>query len=126
MLSSEELVLLEQDGLTLTEAAKLLPGRIPGKRIYVNSVWRWCMKGLGNGIRLKSVLVGGQRLTTRKWLQEFIEARRTEAEPKGIIPRLRTPAQRQRDSERAMEELKAMWASRRKRSAKTDEKERVV
>ena len=59
----------------MTEAAALLPGRKPGKRLYVNTVWRWCMKGLRNGVRLRSVLIGGQRLTTRRWLQEFIQAR---------------------------------------------------
>jgi len=119
VLSSEELVLLEKEGLTLTEAAKILPGRIPSKRICTNTLWRWCMKGLNNGIRLKSVLVGGQRLTTRRWLQEFIEARTAEGEPEGrIMPRIRTPAQRQRDSERATKELEALWNSKKQRSAK--------
>jgi hypothetical protein len=119
VLSSEELVLLEQEGLTLTEATKVLPGRVPGKRITVSTLWRWCMKGLRNGMRLRSVLVGGQRLTTRRWLQEFIEARTAEAEPEGqIAPRIRTPTQRERDSERARRELEALWNSKKQRSAK--------
>jgi hypothetical protein len=100
MLSSDDLALLEHEGLTLTEAAKLLPGRRTGKRISVQTLWRWCMKGLHNGVRLKSVLVGGQRLTTRTWLQEFIEVRTQAAEPEDRpIPRFRTPTQRQRDSQ---------------------------
>ena len=39
-LEPEELVLIEKEGLTMTEAAALLPGRKPGKRLYVNTVWR--------------------------------------------------------------------------------------
>lgn len=123
MLSSEEFALLEQEGMTLVEAARLLPGRRPGKRISVDTLWRWCVRGLGNGIRLKSVLVGGQRLTTRTWLQEFIEARTQAAEPEDRPPlRLRTTSQRQRDSQRAAEELKAMWASRRRRASNANER----
>lgn len=108
MLSSEELVLLEREGLNLTQAAKLLPGRIPGKRVNICTVWRWCMKGLRNGCRLRSVVVGGQRLTTRTWLQEFIEAGTAEAEPERILPQIRTPAQRRRACERAAKALEAV------------------
>lgn len=118
-MTREELDLLEQEGLTMTEATKILPGRVPGKRIGVRTVWRWCMKGLSNGIRLRSVLVGGQRLTTRTWLQDFIEARTASSEPEGeFVPRFRTPTQRQRDSDRATEELKQLWNSTKQRSEK--------
>jgi hypothetical protein len=116
-LEPEELALIEKEGLTMTEAAALLPGRKPGKRLYVNTVWRWCMKGLRNGVRLRSVLLGGQRLTTRRWLQEFIQAMSESREPGGSSPPvIRTPRQRQSASERAAEELKAAW-NRRRRSA---------
>src|SRR5262245_20383235 len=60
--------------LPLAEAAKLLPGRRPGKRISVGTLWRWCQRGFRHGVRLKSVLIGGQRCTTREWLQDFIKA----------------------------------------------------
>ena len=116
-LEPEELVLIEKEGLTMTEAAALLPGRKPGKRLYVNTVWRWCMKGLRNGVRLRSVLIGGQRLTTRRWLQEFIQAMSEAREPGGSSPPvIRTPRQRQSASERAAEELKAAWKQRRRPS----------
>jgi hypothetical protein len=96
--------------MTLTEAAKLFPGRKPGSRFSTDTVWRWCLRGVGNGLRLRSVLIGGQRYTTRRWLQEFIDARnstRDEGEP--AMPRLRTPRQRQTRAERATEELKKLW-----------------
>jgi hypothetical protein len=118
----EELALLEKEGLTMTEAAALLPGRKPGKRLYVNTVWRWCMKGLRNGVRLRSVLIGGQRLTTRRWLQEFIQAMSEAREPGDASPPpvTRTPRQRQSASERAGEELKAAWKQRRRPSGEGD------
>ena len=106
----DDLELVAKEGLTLSEAAALIPGRKQGKRVYVNTVWRWCKKGVKNGIRLKSVLVGGQRYTTRRWLQEFIEAM-SQASGEGEVPppAIRTPRQRQTASERAIEELKAAW-----------------
>src|SRR5437016_1510804 len=62
--ASDEPFPLNGDVLTLAEAAALIPGRTPGKRVYVNTVWRWCRKGV-RGVRLQSVLIGGQRCTTR-------------------------------------------------------------
>lgn len=101
--------------LSLTEAARLIPGRRPGKRVSLGTIWRWCNQGLRQGIRLKSVLIGGQRCTTRRWLEEFIEAMSQESQP-GVADRpaaIRTPTQRQTASERAAEELKAAWKGRR-------------
>jgi Protein of unknown function (DUF1580) len=96
--------------LTLAEAAKLIPGRHAGQRVSIPTMWRWCVRGVHNGIRLQSVLVGGRRCTTRRWVQNFIDAM-TRASP---IPapdsmKLRTPSQRHRASERATEELRAAW-----------------
>jgi len=104
------------DYLTLIEAANRIPGRRYGKRISVGTVWRWCKRGVRGGIRLRSVLVGGQRCTTEQWLKEFIEAMNQDAEPETVIHlKPRTPNQRQRASERAIEELKAAWEKRKRR-----------
>jgi hypothetical protein len=120
-LEPEELALLENEGLTMTAAAALLPGRTPGKRLCVSTVWRWCTKGLRNGVRLRSVLIGGQRLTTRRWLQEFIQAMSEARERAGPDPPvIRTPRQRQSASERAAEELEAAWKQRRRPSREGD------
>jgi len=61
----------EQEQLiTLTEAAKNIPGR-PS----TNCVWRWCRKGVcsrtGERIRLQHARIGGKIFTTAKWLEEF-------------------------------------------------------
>ncbi len=55
---------------SLTEAAKLIPGR-PS----VNSVWRWCRKGVisrsGCRIRLEHIRAGGKLFTTEQWVKDF-------------------------------------------------------
>src|SRR5262249_11460286 len=60
--------------LTLSQAAKLIPGRRPGKAASLKTVWRYCTRGIRNGIRLQSKMVGGHRCTTRGWVEEFIDA----------------------------------------------------
>lgn len=56
--------------ITLTQAAKLAPGR-PSS----NCVWRWCRQGVkaasGQRVRLKHMRFGSRIYTTRKWLNEF-------------------------------------------------------
>jgi hypothetical protein len=95
--------------LPIGRAARLIPGRRQGKSIYVNTVWRWCVKGI-KGIKLKSKMVGGQRCTTRRWLREFFEELSALSSRSAINPpRPRTPGQRQAASERAKDELKAAW-----------------
>jgi Protein of unknown function (DUF1580) len=103
-----------QDYITLTQAAKLVPGR-GGKRVSLKTIHRWCRKGLRDGVRLRSELVGGRRCTTRRWLGEFFEALTAAAETE-VATRLvpRTGQQRHGASERAVEELKAAWDRRRK------------
>jgi hypothetical protein len=56
--------------LTLTEAARIAPGR-PAP----NCVWRWCRRGVlsraGERVRLQHVRIGGTIYTTARWLEEF-------------------------------------------------------
>ena len=56
--------------ITLTQAAKLAPGR-PSS----NCVWRWCREGVkaatGTRVRLKHVRFGSRIYTTRQWLNDF-------------------------------------------------------
>ena len=56
--------------ITLTEAAKITPGR-PS----TNSLWRWCRRGVlsrgGERVRLEHRRIGGKIFTSPTWLDEF-------------------------------------------------------
>lgn len=56
--------------ITLTEAAKVAPGR-PS----TNCMWRWCRRGVlargGERIRLEHRRIGGKIFTSLPWLEEF-------------------------------------------------------
>jgi hypothetical protein len=59
--------------ITLTEAAKLTPGR-PS----TNCLWRWCRRGVlsrnGQRVRLEHVRIGGKIFTTAEWVERFGKA----------------------------------------------------
>lgn len=61
-----------REHLTLSQAARLTPGRVSP-----NCVWRWCRRGVqartGGRVRLRHVRQGGKLFTTRRWLDEFGE-----------------------------------------------------
>jgi len=56
--------------LTLTQVAKIAPGRPTA-----NAVWRWCRRGVkarsGGRIRLQHIRAGGQIFSTAAWLEQF-------------------------------------------------------
>jgi len=56
--------------ITLTQAAKLAPGR-PS----INCLWRWARKGVlarsGRRVRLGHVRIGGKLFTTAAWVSQF-------------------------------------------------------
>ena len=100
--------------ITLTQAAKLAPGR-PS----INCIWRWCRKGVlarsGQRIRLQHVRIGGKLYTTADWLAQFgqslAEADANYFKLDGQVavrqpsPGTRTEKQRQVAIERAQREL---------------------
>ena len=76
-----------------------LPTRA-GKRIGLSTVHRWAATGL-QGVRLRTVRVGGALCTTEAWLWEFFESLNDPAPHSAG----RTPRQRERARERAKREL---------------------
>ena len=83
--------------LSLTEAAKSLPGRP-----HVCTLHRWRLRGV-RGTRLETVMVGGRRYTTSESLARFFAA--ITAASSGVPPPIRTCKQRQRAIEAAELEL---------------------
>lgn len=63
----------EQPHITLTEAAKITPGR-PS----TNCLWRWCRRGVlsrsGQRVRLEHVRIGGKIFTTVEAVEKFGKA----------------------------------------------------
>jgi hypothetical protein len=94
--------------ISLPEAAKLLP---PGRRnrpVNLSTILRWILDGVklpcGKAVRLEAVRLGGRWLTSKESLQRFAESQTPRlVESAGSTPR--TPAARQRSSERAAQEL---------------------
>ncbi len=84
---------------TVTEAAKLFPGRP-----HIATVWRYVHTGV-RGLRLETIKVGGKRFTSHEAVERFIE-RVTAAADGREIP-VRTAKQRARDIARAEAELAA-------------------
>ena len=86
-----------EDLVSLSSAAKLLPGRP-----HISSIFRWVSRGV-RGNRLETWLIGGRRYTSREALERFIAA--TTAAAAGEPPPVRTPRQREQAIKRAEAEL---------------------
>src|ERR1700722_12718296 len=85
--------LIDQQPLTLAEAARLLP-----KRPNPATLWRWRTKGV-RGVRLKTSMIGGRRYVTRAALQRFIDAVTAAASPAGVEMPAETESRRPRSPE---------------------------
>lgn len=100
--------------LTLTEAAKIAPGR-PS----TNCMWRWCRRGVlsrsGERVHLRHVRVGGRIFTTARWLDEFGRMlaaadtayfRKTEDDASQSAPRSQPKRRRDRFNQHRHESIK--------------------
>lgn len=64
---------LQEDVISLSEAAKWCPRRRAGKRPDVSCLYRWTTTGC-KGVVLESVQIGGTRCTSRQALARFFQA----------------------------------------------------
>ncbi len=71
--STEQLV-------SLSEAARMLPGRRCGKRPHVSCLYRWTIGGC-RGVVLESIQVGATRCTSREALGRFFARLSGHTEP---------------------------------------------
>jgi hypothetical protein len=100
----EVIAMPDNNPITLTETAKLSPGRPSA-----NAVWRWCRKGVksraGHRVRLDHIRAGGKIFTSQEALQQFFAS---VAEADAIRHRpnhSRTGTRRQREIKQANEVL---------------------
>lgn len=79
--------------LSITEAAKRLPGR-PN----ITTVWRWRNRGV-RGVKLETILSGGRRFTSTEAIARFQQA--VTAASDGVAVQPSTPRQREAAIDRA-------------------------
>ena len=105
---------MDEELLTLVEAAKVVP-KVDGRRVHVNTLWRWCRKGL-RGVRLEHLHIGSRIVTSEEAIRRFLTALTEAEEPirrrmpldLPVLRKPRTEKQKQRDIARAERECAAM------------------
>jgi hypothetical protein len=97
---------LAPDLIPIREVPNLLPRRRRGRKLHHSTLWRWVTQGCGpSRARLAVVKIGSCVYTSKTALREFV-ARISESEnPPSATPSSRTTTERQRDHEKATEEL---------------------
>ena len=103
--------MIEQQWLTIADAAELVGIRKSRRPTHYQTVRGWMVDGL-RGVRLRSVMRGGCRMTTQQWLSEFFDVLNNarEREIANAPSRLRSPAAASKAQERAKRELEALGA----------------
>ncbi len=97
--------------LTFSQAAAEQPCRRLGKRVSTVTLWRWATRGSG-GVILETLQTPSGRVTSREAIARFFlalteqrQASSNSARPAPPLCLRRSPARRQRDSERAEQQL---------------------
>jgi hypothetical protein len=63
----------ERESIVLPkDVCRMFPGRT-GKGLALSTIWRWMLKGQ-RGQRLESLVVGGQRYTSKEAVRRFVAA----------------------------------------------------
>lgn len=63
----------------LAEYSERLPSSHRGKRLNRATLWRWSLKGLRDGRRLRTLGLGAGRYTCDKWVCDFLTTLRIDA-----------------------------------------------
>jgi hypothetical protein len=74
VVTEEDLLVVQSETQAEYFSANDSPSLFPlhgGRRVSVPTVWRWMLYGV-RGAKLRSVLIGGRRFTTRQWAERFI------------------------------------------------------
>ncbi|WP_425613523.1 DUF1580 domain-containing protein [Anatilimnocola sp. NA78] len=64
------MISLDEQILTFSEAAALLPRRRAGKPVHISCIYRWTNSGC-RGVILEAIQIGGTRCTSKEALDRF-------------------------------------------------------
>ena len=79
--------------------------RVSGHRPHLCTLWRWTTKGC-KGVKLQIAFLGGKRMTTERWAQDFIDAvSRVNLSKHEAAPPMQPPRQQERNAEKAAKKL---------------------
>lgn len=56
----------------LADYCRRLPSGRAGKRLNRATLWRWALRGMSDGRRLRTASLGGTRVTCDAWIWEFL------------------------------------------------------
>jgi hypothetical protein len=100
--------LTKERPIPLEQATGLIPPAHKGKRTHLSTLVRWIVDGArrpdGTRVQLEAVRLGGRWMTTAQAIQRFADALTPNLRAQDAKPP-RSPAARQRSSERAAREL---------------------
>jgi hypothetical protein len=91
-----------EQAIPLSLAAREIPNRRGDRGVNVATIWRWMQRGI-RGIKLETILIGGQRMTTREAMRRFFAATTEAAD--GRAPSPAPSLHRQKQIEAAEREL---------------------
>ena len=104
-------MLQDESLISLSQAAARFPGHRGAERLHPATLTRWILKGVkavdGRRVKLEAVRVGCRWLTSEPALRRFADAL---GSPPAESPPPPTAAARQKASQRADAELRAMGA----------------
>lgn len=106
---SESPEISNDDLVSFNVARSWLP-RSFGRKISIETLYRWRHRGLQNGTRLQAVKVGGRWFTTRQWVQDFIRAGQPDLTVKESSTSIRTTSQKKRAAASTERELRRLWS----------------
>jgi Protein of unknown function (DUF1580) len=99
-----------ENPISLAEVCRIVPPGHSGRRTHLSTVLRWVLTGArspsGELVQLEALRIGGRWMSTREALQRFAE-RLTPTINRSSVE-TRTVSRRQRESERAGQELEAL------------------
>ena len=110
--------LLSEKLISLGQAARLFPPSREGRPVSPSCVWRWHRIGVttidGRAVKLEAIWLVSRLVTSEEAVKRFIAEQQPQPTSHSATPEIvptpasRSPAARQRDSEKAMRELQKL------------------